>query len=97
MEHFNKLSPAEAERLACLIEELAEAQQDACKILRHGYDSFNPDDPHHQGNRAALTKELNDVASAIKKMIQAGDLTSDPLGNSYPGKGAKYMHHQNGN
>jgi len=93
-EHFNKLTPAEAERLAYLIEELAEAQHAACKILRHGYESFNPNEPRHPGNRADLTKELNDVASAIKRMIQAGDLTSDPLGNSYAGKGARYMHHQ---
>lgn len=41
-EFTNNLTPAEAECLAILIEECAEVQQIACKILRHGYDSCNP-------------------------------------------------------
>ena len=36
---FNKLSAAEAERLALLLEELGEAQQAIGKILRHGYEN----------------------------------------------------------
>ena len=35
--HFNKLTPAQAERLAILIEECGEVIQAATKILRHGY------------------------------------------------------------
>lgn len=45
IQHFNGLTPAEAERLALLSEELGEAQQAIGKILRHGYDSSNPVDP----------------------------------------------------
>ena len=93
-EHFNKLSAAEAERLAYLIEELAEAQQAACKILRHGYNSFNPDLPGHVGNRHDLEKELLDVTGAIARMIKAGDVVSHLLTGADPEKGAKYMRHQ---
>lgn len=47
-EHFNGLTPAEAERLAMLSEECGEVIQIIGKILRHGYDSYHPDDqPGH--------------------------------------------------
>ena len=39
--HFNGLSESEQERLSILIEECGEVVQAACKILRHGYESFN--------------------------------------------------------
>ena len=45
MKHFNQLTPAEAERLALLLEELGEAQQAIGKILRHGYASTHPANP----------------------------------------------------
>jgi hypothetical protein len=92
--HFNNLTPAEAERLAYLIEEMTEAQKAACKILRHGYESYNPDDPVHAGNREDLQRELRDVAGAIAKMQRAGDVVSDILESADPDKGARYMHHQ---
>lgn len=77
-EHFNKLSPAEAERLALLVEELGEAQQAVGKILRHGYESFNPCAPDHKGNRQDLMKELADVRAVIQMMILRGDV-SEPI------------------
>ena len=43
-EHFNRLSPAEDERLTVLAEECSEVIQAICKIQRHGYESFNPDE-----------------------------------------------------
>ncbi len=43
-DHFNRLTPAEAERLAMLAEEAAEVIQIVGKILRHGYASYHPDD-----------------------------------------------------
>ena len=36
MDNFNRLSPAEYERLAILAEEMGEAQQALGKIMRHG-------------------------------------------------------------
>jgi hypothetical protein len=92
--HFNGLTPAEAERLAYLIEEAAEVQQIACKILRHGYDSHNPDDASYRDNRMQLHYEVRDLVGAIERMVRAQDFISNPLVEGSPNKGAKYMHHQ---
>lgn len=71
---FNGLTPAEAERLAILIEEAGEVIQIACKILRHGYESYNP---VHSGesNREELCRELGDFAFAVELMNLRGDVT----------------------
>lgn len=73
MQPFNKLSPEQAERLALLLEELGEAQQAIGKILRHGYDSFNPDCVGSKSNRTDLLKELAHVKVAFSLMLHAGD------------------------
>lgn len=67
---FNELTPAQAERLAMLIEECAEVQQIACKILRHGYGSFDPDDETKGTNRTQLQVELADLV-AIQTIMQS--------------------------
>lgn len=74
-EHFNQLSPGEAERLALLLEEMGEAQQIIGKILRHGYESTHP----HGGstNRSLLQVEIGHVEHAIYRMHEAEDM--DPL------------------
>jgi hypothetical protein len=41
-QHFNGLTPAEAERLALLAEECGEVIQAIGKVLRHGYESRHP-------------------------------------------------------
>lgn len=89
-DHFNRLTPAELERLAYLAEEMCEAGQIIGKILRHGYDSFDPTDPMNrvvgvegQGigrtldvttNRQLLARELGDVQRGLNMMLAAGDL-----------------------
>lgn len=78
-EHFNQLSPAEAERLALLLEELGEAQQAIGKILRHGYPSTSPFDATQTSNRDNLEKELGDVMAAVSIMTTAGDLTMENI------------------
>lgn len=60
MDHYNKLTPAETERLAHLLEELGEAQQIIGKILRHGYDNYHPDDPNKTTNRSMLAADKGD-------------------------------------
>ena len=91
--HFNKLSPAEAERLAWLAEELSEAIQVIGKILRHGYASANPIESHPDfgiHNRTLLAKEIRDVRAAISLMEQQGDVV-----RLSPKKASlRYMHHQ---
>ena len=88
-DHFNGLTPAEAERLAMLAEEAAEVIQAVGKILRHGYASYHPDDltPVADGgkitrmprmgaldNRALLMNELADFNSVQLLMEGSGDV-----------------------
>lgn len=89
VDHFNKLSPEEAERLAYLIEEMGEALQYAGKVLRHGYESTNPDSNSKYSNRTMLEKELSDVLTTIKLMDDAGDLKPCRSTIKY-----KWFHHQ---
>ncbi len=104
VDHFNGLTPAEAERLAVLIEEAAEVQQIACKILRHGYRSGNPDLIVNQGkqgvtltNREMLEKEIGHFNSATKRLFAAQDLIEERVHYHTLRKddnGGQYMHHQ---
>lgn len=63
-EHFNGLTPAEAERLAMLSEECGEVIQVIGKILRHGYDS------KYGGltNREKLLDEYLDIIAVVNLM-----------------------------
>ena len=92
---FNGLSYAEAERLAILMEELAEAQQVIGKILRHGYESTHPDGG--PTNRQALEKELGDVRNAERMMIEANDLAPHQIQQRAHEKAqtiGQFLHHQ---
>lgn len=73
MEHFNQLTPSEAELLACASEEAAEVGQAIGKILRHGYESYHPDFPL-TSNRESLEKELGDLLAIQEMMVEAGSL-----------------------
>lgn len=94
-EHFNRLTPAEAERLALLLEEMGEVQQVIGKILRHGYESTHPDGG--PTNRRLLETEIGHVEYAIFRMHEAGDM--DPLAvldavEEKAEKIGRYLHHQ---
>lgn len=95
-QHFNDLSPAEAERLAMLAEEAAEVVQMVGKVLRHGYDSFHPMNPDGPRNRELLMKEIADFDAVKDLMYGAGDI--DPATSSEMSfarnKKRKYAHHQ---
>jgi NTP pyrophosphatase (non-canonical NTP hydrolase) len=94
---FNGLSPAEAERLALLLEELGEAQQAIGKILRHGYESYSPFDETKTTNRKALIKELGDIFAAVQLMDDAGDYWWKSILDAKLEKLMKvkqYLHHQ---
>lgn len=93
--HFNGLTPAEAERLALLSEELSEAGQVIGKILRHGFDSSHPD-ALETTNRDLLENELGDVTAAIEMMVEAGDLNTLRIAEMARQKRRnvrKYLHH----
>ena len=97
MTSFNKLSPAEAERLALLAEECAEVVQVVSKILRHGYEKYNPCHHFRRANRLLLEDELGDVMYAIRIMCNNKDIDAAHLDRAADVKAksvAKYLHHQ---
>lgn len=95
---FNKLTPAEAERLAVLAEEAGEVVQVVMKILRHGYESSNPDRPGDGTNRDQLCVEYGHLMAAADLMVDSKDFgTSDLIARARyekPKQRAKYLHHQ---
>ncbi len=95
MEHFNNLSPKQAELLAMLAEEAGEIVQVVGKILRHGLDSYHPDNPETT-NSMLLTKELTDLAAIRVAMFAAGmigPVTSKATSVAWDKK-LRYAHHQ---
>lgn len=96
---FNRLSLAEAERLALLLEELGECAQAIGKVLRHGYRSFNPIRVDLGDNRDQLEKEIGDVMAAVKLLTRAKDLSSNNIrlrqeSKLYGLDKGQYLHHQ---
>jgi hypothetical protein len=98
-EHFNKLTPAQAERLALLAEECGEVIQVVGKILRHGFDSTHPEGG--RTNRQWLEKELGDVEFAKSLLVEnpnggEPDLNRDLISQAFAEKGMRcfqYLHH----
>ena len=92
-EHFNRLTPAEAERLAMLAEEAGEIVQVVGKILRHGYESYHPDNPHST-NRDLLAKEVTDILAVIELMDQDFNVGSGGDIDTAIRKKMRFSHHQ---
>lgn len=93
--HHNKLTPAELERLAYLAEECGEVIQAVNKIIRHGYDSRDPTNPSHKGNRFDLTREIVDVGHTISLIIKNDTMNTDLLKCEKDILSKKmYFHHQ---
>ena len=98
-DHFNCLTPAQAERLAFLAEECAECIQAVSKILRHGYESANPHSTTGLNNRAELELEIGHIMAAIGMLSDAGDLSNARARRHAYDKRATvmhWMHHQVG-
>ncbi|MHB8084254.1 MAG: hypothetical protein ACYDHZ_00305 [Dehalococcoidia bacterium] len=94
-EFFNGLTPAEAERLWLLVEEMGESLQAIGKIGRHGYESRHPDGG--PSNRLNLEKELGHVHRIIKLLSRANDLTWERVLSESVAKEVSmkpYLHHQ---
>jgi len=97
--HFNQLNPAEAERLAILAEECAEVIKVVGKILRHGYESYDPTGKESGTNRSLLEKELGDIKAINKTMEESGDVSRDLILDAMTDKWRKiniekkYIHH----
>ena len=98
-EHFNQLTPAQAERLAILAEEAGEIVQAVGKILRHGYDNYNPAN-RDINNRLALCHEIGDLQAVVEDMVKHGDVLGGTIDKQKVEKlrrlsvGTLYLHHQ---
>ena len=93
------LTPAQAERLEMLAEEANEVSVACTKILRHGYESRNPDVPDSETNHDALCRELNDLCAIGGKMSLLGDIDGNKnVGNLHDiwQRKLRYTHHQDG-
>jgi NTP pyrophosphatase (non-canonical NTP hydrolase) len=71
---FNKLSPAEVERLAILVEECGEVIQVVGKTLRHGWNPIDHNTGIQYDNRADLEKEIADTRVVTKMMFDNNDI-----------------------
>ena len=97
MENYNQLTPAETERLAILSEEMAEAIQIIGKIIRHGYENYNPDAQHLGTNREMLEKELGHIRSSMLMLCNNKDVSKAQIHWWADKKSEdikKWLHHQ---
>ena len=93
----NELTDAEIERLAILSEELGEAQQCIGKILRHGYESYNPVVDTGMTNRRELERECGDIYEAISMLCHARDISDAAVNRRQAEKHVsirRWLHHQ---
>ena len=93
-EHFNQLTPKRAERLAVLAEECGEVIQATMKILRHGYESYNPDSANQESNRHHLSVEIGHVFAAVDLLgldVSAFDINTARSQKTINVK--RYLHH----
>ena len=97
MSNYPSLSHAQIERLAFLSEECGEVVQAIGKILRHGYDSYNPTVMDGPCNKEALEDELGHIQTAIRMLEQSGDINARQITKSAIrkiGTVEKWLHHQ---
>lgn len=94
--HFNGLTPAEAERLAILAEEASEVVHAVTKVLRHGFESFHPDEPKGPTNREKLALELGNLEAAVYHCVKAQDVQAGfiHIGAASKMSSNPYTHHQ---
>jgi len=97
--HHCGLMPDELERLAILNEEFSEVQKIVSKIIRHGYDSFNPDGDPSRSNRDLLEEELGHAMHAVEMLCRNEDVDRSEVAEYQAQRSMsiqKYLHHQEG-
>lgn len=95
-DHFNELTPAQAEALALLAEEAGEIVQAVCKALRHGLYSFNPNDEHETTNRTLIENEIGDLFAAVDILVRLRVVNLAAIEVARRGKHVRvgrYLHH----
>jgi len=91
---FNKLTAAEAEALALIMEECGEVVQIIGKILRHGLESCHPNG--NRPNRELLEDELGDLRAAVLISCSlgiVGEVHIEEGARSKLDRVGKYLHH----
>jgi NTP pyrophosphatase (non-canonical NTP hydrolase) len=80
-----------------LAEECGETIQAIGKILRHGYQSYDPARPGITNNAFDLEKELGDIVCSMRMLTDAGDIVMTYIEVRATEKAEKikpYLHHQ---
>lgn len=94
------LTPAQVERLGLLAEEAAEVIHVIGKILRHGFEAYDPTHPDIENaptNQVLLGYELGDMEYAIQLLTQARELSLLDIEEGRlraTRKKPQYLHHQ---
>ena len=95
---MTNLTDAQRERLYMLAEEAAEIVQITNKILRHGYESYHPEDEEKTPNSKLLVDEIIDFTIIVKWLEEAEDITaiyiSDEQIDNIEERKRKYTHYQ---
>lgn len=91
---FNRVTPKEAELLACLAEECGEVIQAVTKILRHGRNSVHP--VSEINNTDHLQTEIGDLCGILSLMVEVHLLQRIPIERAAEAKMLNvmyYLHH----
>ncbi|MSU91873.1 hypothetical protein GE300_20060 [Rhodobacteraceae bacterium 2CG4] len=91
--HFYELTPAEAERLAMLIDAASDVIKIAAKTLMHGYESYHPTDSSIT-NRMLLSREVTDLCAMVELMDRDFDPTVCQDTASVIERKLRYTNHQ---
>lgn len=95
MTPFNKLPPAEAERVAKMMGELAELQIELGAVLLHGWGNHHPFDRPRLTNRQRVELELGDVFAVAELMHRNKDIDVNKAEEVGGTKDVtRWMHHQ---
>lgn len=95
----NHLSNAEKERLIILIEECSEVIHISSKIIRHGYEAYNPMifNSISLSNKENLEMELGHLKNSIFLLINSKDVSLTKIRNHQVNKSSsikQYLRHQ---
>ena len=91
------LTDPQIERLAFLAEEMGETIQIIGKTLRHGINSYNPNDPDKITNKTFLEWEISDVLKGIHLLGMNGDIDLENIEENVEAsvkRHNKYFHYE---
>lgn len=81
------LTPAEAERLACLVDAASDVLKAVAKVQRHGYASVNEDQREFISNRDQLQAKVGEMEFILQMMADLGDISGAAAFRYHTAKG----------